>query len=70
MIYRVKFYSGNHKRFWSTVVRASTPEKAVDVAWANPTRPEWCRRLTASVSEYDPRTDPAVRGFVREVCDK
>ena len=67
MIYRVTFHNANHTRTWSTVVRASSPEKAADVAWANLTRPKWCRRLTASVSEYDPRSDPAVRGLVREV---
>ena len=69
MTYRVKFYSSNHKRFWSTVVRTSTADKAVDVAWVNLTRPKWCRRVTASVSEYDPRSDPAVRGFVREMVE-
>ena len=66
-IYRVTLHNANHNRTWSTVVRSSSEAKAVDVAWANPTRPEWCRRLTASVSAYDPRTDPALRGFVREV---
>lgn len=64
--YRVTFHNANHNRIWSTVVRASSATKAVEVAWANITRPKWCVKSLPYVSEYDPRTDPAVRGFVRE----
>lgn len=29
----------NHRRFWSTVVRASTPDNAKRVAWSHLARP-------------------------------
>ena len=66
-LYRVAFFSRTHTRSWHTVVRASSEAKAVDVAWANITRPSWVVKSLPSVGLWNPMADPAVRGFVREV---
>lgn len=68
--YRVAFFNRSHSRSWHTVVRASSPERAVGVAWSNITRPKWVVKSLPSVGLWNPMADPAVRGFVREVRDE
>lgn len=62
----------NHRRFWSTVVRASTPDNAKRVAWSHLARPAWVSVHTLQAELATVRNDPALRdmlrsGFVREV---
>ena len=62
----------NHRRFWSAVVRASTPDNAKRVAWSHLARPSWVSVHTLKAELATVRNDPALRemlrsGFVREV---